>query len=173
MQPTGTCTHATGYTAPRCMQLRSMAMHMSDPYLPQFMSRALGWLCFSRLSYLQKLLSKLGGQVIHVLAASGSNVNAIDFRKQTPLHLAAQEGRLQAVRMLVRLGADLEKRDALGLTAIDVAERNWRKAVYAFLEDCMGEKCVYDRRGDSGFYCGKRHPDKVAPRRRSGPVDAS
>ncbi|KAJ1495990.1 ankyrin repeat-containing domain protein [Baffinella frigidus] len=101
-------------------------------------------------------------QVVAALAARGSNVNAVDHRFETPLHLAARMGRLDAAKMMVRLGADLEKRNALGHKPIDVAEKYRHKKVYYFLEECMGEKCVFDRKGGHAFYCGQRHPHKIS-----------
>lgn len=42
----------------------------------------------------------------------------------TPLHLAASEGLLDCVEMLVQAGADVQARDNIGLTPLDFA-RIW------------------------------------------------
>ena len=46
---------------------------------------------------------------------------------RTPLHIAAEHGHVENVRLLVEAGANLLARDHLGLTAMDLAEKSEHK----------------------------------------------
>ena len=98
--------------------------------------------------------------VARLLIDLGSNVNALDYRYDSPLHLACQEGHAETVRMLVWCGADPWQQNFLKQQPIDVAEKWWQRPAYYFLEQVMGEKCIFDRLPDAMFHCGKRHPDE-------------
>ena len=56
------------------------------------------------------------------LVAAGASVNAARDNGQTALHGAAAAGWNQLIALLVKGGADLNAKDADGLTALDVAE---------------------------------------------------
>ncbi|CAJ1928987.1 unnamed protein product [Cylindrotheca closterium] len=50
-----------------------------------------------------------------------ANLEARNELKQTPLHLAASQGRLEAAQMLLDGGVDMEATDSFGLTPLDQA----------------------------------------------------
>jgi ankyrin repeat protein len=50
-----------------------------------------------------------------------AEINCLDQFGHTPLYLAAKRGQMECVRVLVRMGADLEHRDNSGLSALAVA----------------------------------------------------
>lgn len=68
------------------------------------------------------------------LIARGIAADGADYDLRTPLHLAAAEGHLTAVRWLVCQGADLDARDRWGGTPLDDARRHRREDVVQFLE---------------------------------------
>lgn len=61
------------------------------------------------------------------------------YPRGTPLHKAADEGRLDAVQFLLSRHADVMIRDAKGRTALDYAETNGHTAVVALLKSAMAE----------------------------------
>jgi ankyrin repeat protein len=58
---------------------------------------------------------------IQLLAAAGANINAGDERGDTALHGAASWGWNDVVRSLETLHADLNAKDARGMTPVDAA----------------------------------------------------
>jgi ankyrin repeat protein len=78
--------------------------------------------------------------VIDALAASGA---LVDYARPkdgvTALHLASQEGQLQAVRSLLLAGADPRLAAHDGTTALDDAKRNKHTAIVALLEARLAE----------------------------------
>ena len=54
---------------------------------------------------------------------AGANVNATDAKKQTPLHVAAEEGEEDAVRCLLDHHADAGAVDYEGYTPLDLAAK--------------------------------------------------
>lgn len=59
--------------------------------------------------------------VVHALLEAGAVVNARNSKGQTPLHWAAHYGHVEAVRLLVKYGADTRLRNDDGETALDKA----------------------------------------------------
>ncbi len=63
--------------------------------------------------------------LIEVLLKHGANINAVDSdTTSTPLHYAASFDRLEAVKTLVRHGADISLKNSMGFTAFQLAARN-------------------------------------------------
>jgi ankyrin repeat protein len=58
---------------------------------------------------------------MRLLINRGANVNTVDIKKRTPLHLAALARKLESVRLLLKSGADPRAVDRDGKTAWDYA----------------------------------------------------
>jgi uncharacterized protein len=61
-------------------------------------------------------------ETIQLLLSAGSNVNEVDGQGRTALHGAALGGRNDIVKLLAARGANLQARDARGLTPLDYAQ---------------------------------------------------
>ncbi|KAG7671633.1 putative Potassium channel AKT2 [Nannochloris sp. 'desiccata'] len=73
-------------------------------------------------------------KLLRRLLRAGANVDAVDYDGRTALHIAAAEGNVPAVEVLVAEGgADVEKRDRWGATAGDEARRVGARGVEMFL----------------------------------------
>jgi glutaminase len=77
---------------------------------------------------------------IQRLAVRGFDLNAADYDKRTPLHLAASEGHEHIVRYLISEGIDLNPRDRWGGTPLDDAYRHGHHTVAAQIEAHGGVK---------------------------------
>ncbi|CAI5933427.1 unnamed protein product, partial [Closterium sp. NIES-64] len=80
------------------------------------------------VEYLERLLS------------FGLDPNEADHDLRTPLHVAAAEGSVVLVRLLLEHGADAWARDRLGHLPVDEACRNGARPVIALLKDGMRVK---------------------------------
>jgi ankyrin repeat protein len=60
--------------------------------------------------------------VAQFLIANGATVDSLSLGNTTPLMMAVQSGNEQLVKLLLDKGADLQLRNAQGLTAIDIAD---------------------------------------------------
>ncbi|HXB75318.1 MAG TPA: ankyrin repeat domain-containing protein [Candidatus Acidoferrales bacterium] len=80
-------------------------------------------------------------EVIRELAMHGADMNArTRGDAQTPLHIAAAMGKMNAVEALVALGADLRVKDSNGRTPLEAAERADLANVVAFLRRAVAAK---------------------------------
>lgn len=68
------------------------------------------------------------------LSRRGVDVNTADYDKRTAIHLAASEGKLEAVKTLVSLKANVDPADRFGGTPLDDAQRKNHKEVIAYLK---------------------------------------
>lgn len=75
---------------------------------------------------------------MRALVDHGADVNATYYRGHRILSQAAQEGSLDAVRLLLTLGADVTARDPWGMTALDYARRYKKAEVVSLLEKHLG-----------------------------------
>lgn len=76
-------------------------------------------------------------RIAKILIDHGADVNARRKRGQTPLMMAAQNGHLEVVQLLVESGASLTEDDDSGWTALDYAEQYERESVVDYLRSAM------------------------------------
>lgn len=76
---------------------------------------------------------------IKSLIKSGANPNYPDYEKRYPLHIAASEGHLNIVKILIESGADINVKDKWGETALDNAIKFDHTDVSNYLKS-FGEK---------------------------------
>jgi len=82
--------------------------------------------------------------LIKALVTFGANVNAADYDSRTALHLASSTGNVEALTMLLELGADARARDRMGGSPLDdaIREQQYRamQALYDAGSRPEGEK---------------------------------
>ena len=71
--------------------------------------------------------------MVEYLIQKGATVDAYDNEKSTPLHVAAQNGRLEVVKLLLVSGAELHHQDDNGMSALHWAAYNGRDEVVRLL----------------------------------------
>ncbi len=70
-----------------------------------------------------------------LLIGKGTNVNAETTTGMTPLHGAAESGKVEVVRLLMENKADSAKKDANGKSAFDLAMDGKHKAVCKVMKE--------------------------------------
>eukprot|EP01059_Diplonema_ambulator_P018012 TRINITY_DN3017_c0_g1_i2.p1 TRINITY_DN3017_c0_g1~~TRINITY_DN3017_c0_g1_i2.p1 ORF type:complete len:802 (+),score=150.98 TRINITY_DN3017_c0_g1_i2:38-2443(+) len=70
------------------------------------------------------------------LLAKGANVNKTDYDQRSALHLAAEEGHYEVVKLLIKHKADLNVKDRWGVTPLRGALRNTHNNIADYLKDC-------------------------------------
>jgi ankyrin repeat protein len=74
--------------------------------------------------------------IIKQLAEKGAEINAKDYESTTPLHFACMYGHVEAVRLLIELGAKPDVKAAgLGRTPMSLAETNGYVEIVQILKD--------------------------------------
>lgn len=76
------------------------------------------------------------------LVGFGIDLNNADYDGRTPLHLAAAEGRLEAVRFLINKGVAIQPRDRWENTPLNDARRHGQGPVVELLEQRIGIHAV-------------------------------
>jgi ankyrin repeat protein len=71
--------------------------------------------------------------IFELLIVSNHDINAKDGKKQTPLHLAAEKGMKESVKLLLRRGADGDLGDCMGYNALHLAAREGHLPVVDFM----------------------------------------
>jgi hypothetical protein len=69
---------------------------------------------------------------LQALAKAGIDLGDWDYDKRTPLHLAAENGRLEVVKFIVELGIGLNEKDRWGSTPLNEAIDH--PAIYDYLK---------------------------------------
>ncbi|XP_003922687.3 LOW QUALITY PROTEIN: ankyrin repeat domain-containing protein 53 [Saimiri boliviensis] len=77
---------------------------------------------------------------IYYLLEKGAALNVQTCNGSTPLHLAAREGLLDCVKVLVQSGANVHAQDAMGYKPIDFCKIWNHRACARFLKDAMWKK---------------------------------
>ncbi|XP_077622446.1 ankyrin repeat domain-containing protein 53 [Crocuta crocuta] len=77
---------------------------------------------------------------IHYLLKQGAALNTQTGNGSTPLHLAASQGMLNCVKVLVQNGADVHARDAMGCKPIDYCKIWNHRDCARFLKDAMWKR---------------------------------
>lgn len=96
---------------------------------------------------------------IETLAAAGAGVEDRDRHGRAPLHLAAAYGSTAPVEALLRAGADPNRRDDGGETALHALAARCDATAYAFeaLLDAGGRRDLRNRRGETPAERGALH----------------
>jgi len=71
----------------------------------------------------REISNRKPADAVQVLLKAGADVNAKSDEGDTALHLAAFDGKLEIVRTLAAGGANLDAKDAAGLTALQVVDK--------------------------------------------------
>ncbi len=84
--------------------------------------------------------NKERAQCIEFLVKTGkANINAINIRRETPLHIASEYGSKKLIKRLVKLGADLFATNVNGYNCLEVAiQQNNEEVVRYLIEDDSG-----------------------------------
>jgi ankyrin repeat protein len=93
-------------------------------------------------------VEKQHASMASLLLEHGANPNAAgQYSGLNPLHLAAWEGHLDLVKLLVRCGADIDAQDRSGATPFMLAVSNRHAEVALFLLACGTDLRAVDRHG--------------------------
>lgn len=80
--------------------------------------------------------------LIDYLFSRGANLESIDDEGNTPLMLAVIYDHPKAVSNLIKLGADLQKKDVYGFSAIEKAEKRGNSQMVQYLSEVKQQVCV-------------------------------
>lgn len=79
------------------------------------------------------------GSVVALLLKHGANPNATETAlNTTPLHWASYKGHITIIEMLLQAGADVNARDKVGRSPLDMAADGGQTAVIKFLTEHGG-----------------------------------
>lgn len=73
-------------------------------------------------------------EVVQVLLNGGARPNGLTHEGLSPLYVAAQQGNSKCVRALIRAGADVNRRNKLGTTALGSAIKSGHLHVANYLQ---------------------------------------
>ncbi|XP_042555651.1 ankyrin repeat domain-containing protein 53 [Dipodomys spectabilis] len=91
---------------------------------------------------LRSLLTRLSDEpgtfvLLSALSPHGGTLHSVTHNRSTPLHLAACDGMLTCMKVLVQNGADVHARDATGCKPIDYCKIWNHRSCARFLKDAM------------------------------------
>lgn len=106
--------------------LRILLRHRADPNL------------FSQNGHhvypLHASLTAKFNTISKMLVEAGAQVNAVQKDQITPLHLAAQQGNIDMIILLLENGADIHSKTSMGLSAADLALEKGFKEIATILK---------------------------------------
>ena len=74
-------------------------------------------------------------KIARLLLEHGADVNARNYRRSTPLHIAVEDGRVEVVQVLLEYGADVGAEDENGRTALQVVSNKRRDEIVKLLSE--------------------------------------
>jgi ankyrin repeat protein len=78
--------------------------------------------------------------MVALLLANKAAINATDGTGKTPLHCAAEQGKLDVVQLLLGKSADVYAKDNQGRTPLDIAVSKGQQAVVDLLQAWMAPR---------------------------------
>lgn len=127
------------YTHPKSLDLRELVQHAG----PLHFAARIG-----DVNALQSLLRE--GEL---------SVNSLDRERRTALHWAAKLGKLEAARILVRAGADLNAVDPEGDTPLILAAEEGHSSLITLLLEQGARTAILNKRKTSAFLAAGRRGD--------------
>ena len=79
------------------------------------------------------------------LIEDGANINIKDGYGHTPLHLAAQEERVDIIHLLLEHGADIDSQTRFGDTPLHIAVDNWYDDIVELLVENGADPNIYNK----------------------------
>ena len=92
--------------------------------------------CLLQLSYIWR---KITAAELQAMIDAGADVNATDYKGETPLHEAARYGNAEVIAVLLKAGADVNARDGDGNDPLDFARKHSHTKVISILEKASGK----------------------------------
>ena len=92
--------------------------------------------CLLQLSYTWR---KITAAELQAMIDAGADVNATDYKGETPLHEAARYGNAEVIAVLLKAGADVNARDGDGNDPLDFARKHSHTKVISILEKASGK----------------------------------
>nr|XP_045619132.1 poly [ADP-ribose] polymerase tankyrase-1-like [Procambarus clarkii] len=126
--------------------VKKLLEHSVDPRAVAAGREGVHWAAFGGHVTVLRLLKERGCDVTAASTPDGS----------TPLHLAADNGNLDATRWLVEQGAQIDAKDNNGNTPSDLAMVSEASDVYNYLDDRLKEEQLVEAAGAGNFELTRR-----------------
>ncbi len=101
---------------------------------PSFLSSLPGFIPVASIEYWACIAGDTATAKLKKAIQDGANVNQSNELGYTPLHAAAENGRLENAKILLQCGAILDAKTTDGLTALDLARTNGNAELVSLLE---------------------------------------
>jgi ankyrin repeat protein len=107
-------------------------------------------------------------EIINILLRAGANINSTSIELYTPLHVAADNGKIKQLKILISAGANLNQVASFDVTALFLAAASGHLPVVRALVDAGADTTVRDRfhRTPLDIAAHNRHFDVVVFLRR-------